>query len=179
MALLGVRRSCTAVLAALVLVLVAAPSYAMTEEECSQQAVNPGDTCIPDGDGYALVVGSEEFDGFGAGDPGFPDGFIALFILFGLVGVGITIWKVAAARQMAREAGMDPDRATGMTLLDDNGLSATYLASSLRTAPSGASDAAAPRSTADRLAELKSLLDNGAITQAEYDGRRQAIIDSV
>jgi hypothetical protein len=30
-----------------------------------------------------------------------------------------------------------------------------------------------------RLAELKGLLDQGVLTQAEYDARRRAIIDSI
>jgi hypothetical protein len=72
---------------------------------------------------------------------------------------------------------MDPDVATGMTLLDDNGLTATYLASSLRQ-PQHA-EPAVPLSATSRLGELKRLLDGGLVTQAEYDERRKAIIDSV
>ncbi len=184
MSLPGLRRLCIAVLAALALVFVAAPSYAMTEEECAQQAINVGDACLPEGDGYVLVEGTDDFGPFGEegefGESGFPDGFAVLFVLVFFAGIGVTVWKVITARQLATEAGMDPDRATGMTLLDEGGFSATYLASSLRTAPSTAgAEGAEPRPAADRLAELKALLDSGAITQAEYDERRKAIIDSV
>jgi hypothetical protein len=78
---------------------------------------------------------------------------------------------------------MDAGLATRMTLLTDDGLEATYLASSLRPAVTPATrptPAAAPtRDVATRLAELTGLLDQGVVTQAEYDARRQAIIDSV
>ena len=70
--------------------------------------------------------------------------------------------------------------ATTMTLLTDDGLEATYLASHLRgqaapppVAPSLAS------SVADRLRQLTELRDRGLITPEEYDARRTAIIDSV
>jgi hypothetical protein len=39
--------------------------------------------------------------------------------------------------------------------------------------------AASTRDVATRLAELTGLLEQGVVTQAEYDARRQAIIDSV
>ena len=84
---------------------------------------------------------------------------------------------------------MDPGLATQMTLLSDDGLEATYLASSLRRpasdpAPDPVSDSApaitsTPPTAAARLEELKSLLDRGLVTQEEYDERRKAIIDSV
>jgi hypothetical protein len=38
---------------------------------------------------------------------------------------------------------------------------------------------AGTRDASSRLTELKGLLDQGVVTQAEYDARRQAIIDSV
>lgn len=129
---------------------------------------------------------ADEFDDVGsfespsqAGDD-FMAPFIAFFVVTVLISIGIAIWKVSTARDLARQAGMDPDVATGMTLLDDNGLSATYLASSLRTAgPTTPAATPGPPSAIDRLAELKGLLDGGLITQNEYDQRRQAIIDSV
>jgi hypothetical protein len=116
-------------------------------------------------------------------------GMFALVVLGFLVGLAILVWKVSAARTLARRSGMDEGIATQMTLLTDDGLEATYLASSLRgpdpdqptaaeervaTPPAGAT---APVSA--RLQELKGLLDRGLVTQAEYDERRKAIIDSV
>jgi hypothetical protein len=55
-----------------------------------------------------------------------------MFVLAAVAGVGLTIWRVSLARDLARESGMDPDRATAVTLLSDDGLDATYLASSRR-----------------------------------------------
>jgi Short C-terminal domain len=115
---------------------------------------------------------------------GIPGGFIAFAVLAVFIGIGVTAVKVSTARSLAKQSGMDPSLATQMTLLSDDGLGATYLASSLRrpsTAPSGPTPAPVPvqRSVAERLAELGTLRDQGTITQAEYDERRQAIIDAV
>ncbi|MET3961816.1 hypothetical protein ABIE44_001750 [Marmoricola sp. OAE513] len=122
-----------------------------------------------------------------ASDGGVPGGFVAFFVIVALFAVGATIWKVVVARDLARQSGMDPDVATGMTLLDDNGLSATYLASSLRTNRpyedpnlERRTPPEAPKGTAtERLEELKRLLDAGLITLVEYDTRRTKIIDSL
>lgn len=108
--------------------------------------------------------------------------FLAVVAL--VVGIAITVWKVSTARRLAQRAGMDPGIATGMTLLTDDGLEATYLASSLRQAPSAQPAPATSTPTgsppvAARLDELKSLLDRRLVTQAEYDERRKAIIDSL
>ena len=121
-------------------------------------------------------------DSFGAG--GLPSGFAAFFVLALLVGVAVTVWKVSTARRLATQSGMDPGMATQMTLLTDDGLDATYLAANLRQHPSNApgpgqaSPSTTPTATG-RLEELKTLLDRGLVTQAEYDERRKAIIDSV
>ena len=116
--------------------------------------------------------------------PGFPGGgaFAGLFMLVLLLGVGMTIWRVSTARRMAREAGMNESDATRMSLLTDNGLEATYVASSIRQAPTPAAAvelAGAGADPADRLRALRSLLEQGLVTQAEYDARRQAILDEV
>lgn len=127
--------------------------------------------------------------GLGMGDSGSPSGFVALFVIFVLIGIGVTMWRVSVARQMASESGMDPDRAGLMTLMSPDGLDATYLASSLRERP-GADSAPAPepspppapeatRTATERLAELQQLRDAGTITLQEYDERRKAIIDSI
>ena len=103
-----------------------------------------------------------------------------------LIGVALLVWRVSTAQKLARQSGMDPGLATQMTLLSDDGLDATYLASSLRqptAVDAGVVDRTrtgdTARATSERLAELKSLLDGGLVTQAEYDERRKAIIDSV
>ena len=172
----GFRRFVLALAAAFVLALTAVPAYAMTEQECAEQAVDAGDTCFQDGDDWVLINDTDEMSS--GDDGGIPGWFGAIVVLMVLTGVGITIWRISTARRLAEDSGMDPGLATQMTLLDEDGLSATYLASNLRNQqPAAASPP--PASVADRLAELKSLLDGGLITQAEHDARRQAIIDSV
>jgi hypothetical protein len=120
-----------------------------------------------------------------AGGGGIPGWFVGLFVLVALIGIGTTIWRVTTAQKLAQKSGMDPGLATQMTLLSKDGLDATYLAASLRgdqhpAEPGGAEASAAPApTTAARLTDLQGLLDRGLVTQAEYDARRQAIIDSV
>jgi hypothetical protein len=115
-------------------------------------------------------------------DPGgaIPGWFVGWVVFVVIVGIGVTIWRVTTAQKIAKQSGMDPGLATRMTLMSDDGLDATYLAANLRG--SQGTNQPAPPSTqtaAARLEELKSLLDRGLVTQAEYDERRQAIIDSV
>ncbi len=105
------------------------------------------------------------------------DGFMVLFVLVLIVGIGLTIYKMSMASNMAKRSGMDPGEAAAMTLLDDSGLSATYLASNLRK--DGPEPRIEVKSAETRLEELKRVLDEGLITRAEYDVRRQAIIDSI
>jgi len=150
----GLRRSGTAAALALTALLVgAAPSSADT-----------GD-----------FAGAPETGG------GIPGWFVGFAVLAVLVGIGGTVWRVTTAQKLAKQSGMDPGLATQMTLLSDDGLDATYLASSLRQQPPPASGPAPepPPTVAARLHELQGLLDQGLVTQAEYDERRKAIIDSV
>lgn len=114
-----------------------------------------------------------------SGDEGFGGSFIALFVIVGLIGVGVAVWQVSTARTLAKRSGMDPNIATQMALLTDDGLEATYLAANLRqqTSPPAASTPVPPTvSASQRLTELKGLLDANLITQAEFDERRTAII---
>jgi hypothetical protein len=108
----------------------------------------------------------------------YPDGpaasnggeIIGVLVVIGLLsGGGFLAWKVWMARRMAAEAGMPSGRATAMTLLTDDGLEATYVASALR----------GNRDAGDRLRELDKLRDEGLLTAAEYDARRRAIVESV
>jgi hypothetical protein len=112
-------------------------------------------------------------------DPGIPGGFVVLFVVVLLLGIGTTVWKVSTARRMAEQSGMDPDDATAMTLLTDDGFEATYLASNLRPRPAPAATPPTTATNAARLRELKALLDDGLITQAEYDDRRRAILEGL
>lgn len=111
-------------------------------------------------------------------DMGIPGWFIAFAVVAVVVGVVGTIWRVSLARQMATDAGLDPDRAAAMTLMSDEGLDATYLASSIRGAavPSPAGET---RSAQERLQELRQLHDEGLISYEEYERRRTAIVDSI
>jgi hypothetical protein len=123
--------------------------------------------------------------------PGIPGEVIGLMVLFGLIGLGVTVVKVAMARDMARRSGLDADDATAATLLSENGFEAAYLASSLRR-PAGnheasdnghvvadGSDRRPARSVEDRLRELQRLHDSGTVTDAEYAERRAAILSEI
>lgn len=149
--------------------------------ECFDQAeaAPAGETpvCDVDDDGSDTGWSDDPMaddDGFG--------GFIALMVVVALAGVAISVWKVTTARTLATRSGMDPDLATRMTLLTDNGLDSTYLAANLRQSgapPASPAPAPAPAPAAQRLVELKDLLDGGLITQAEYDDRRTAVIEGL
>jgi hypothetical protein len=160
-----------------------------TLQQCLDQAVNHNGeppTCRRvNGSWVPLWAGDS-----GAGAGGIPGVFVFFFVVALLAAIGVTVWKVSTAQKLARQSGMDPGLATQMTLLTDDGLDATYLAASLRSRPvppaAVTPDAeSAPiqkysgLSAADRLTELKSLLDQGLVTQTEYDDRRKAIIDTV
>jgi hypothetical protein len=121
---------------------------------------------------------SLESDFLEPSDPGPPPGIVILYVSGLIVGSASTNCKVSTARRMARDAGMNEGDATAMTLLSDDGFEATYLASNLRP-PAPAPQPQPGRSSADRLRELQTLLDQGLITQAEHDARRQAIIDGL
>jgi hypothetical protein len=116
-------------------------------------------------------------DNSGGGIPGW---FVGLLVLVGILAVGTTIWRVTAARSLARQAGLNPNTATAVTLLGNGGLDAAYLASSLhdRQAPATSADAAT-RTTEKRLAELHRLKEQGLVTDEEYDAHRKAILGSV
>lgn len=148
---------------------------------------NPPAWCFrasPDGDlpTCSFVNGSWhrtfEDGGLGPGDGGPGAGAaIGVFFLGLVVAVAVLVWKISVARRMARESGMNPDDATVMTVLTDDGFEATYLAANLRQQPTVPPAPAA--SVADRLRELDRLLAEGLITQEERDERRRAVIDGI
>jgi hypothetical protein len=110
-------------------------------------------------------------------------GFGGMVALFLVVGLAMFVWRISLARRVARQHGLDPDQATELAILGDNGLEATYLAGSLSDRPEvdpGTPVAASPqRSAEERLLDLARLRDEGLITPDEYDARRRAIIDSL
>jgi hypothetical protein len=120
-------------------------------------------------------------DGFGSGaGGGMPDSFGAFIFLGILLTIAVTAWRVSLARRVARDAGLDPDRATELTLLEDHGLEASYLSAHLQARPVAEQPPApAVRSAEERLRELRSLLEQGLISQEEHDARRQAVVDAL
>jgi hypothetical protein len=112
---------------------------------------------------------------------GVPSGFAALMVLGVLAGIGVTVWRLSLARRMAAESGMDPDRASMMTLISDDGLDATYLASSLRgtQGTDGPAQRSGRRGAQEQLRELQQLHDEGLITTEEHERRRTEIVDSI
>lgn len=154
-------------------------------DECFEQ-LGPNDevpTCEWDGTEWMVVYDEPGMLDPGFADPGIPAWFGVLMALVLVAGIAMTVWRLSLARKMATESGLDPDRATAMTMLSEDGLEATYLASSLRgqvppPAP-GTPAAGTGRSVEARLLELQRLRDQGLVTYEEYETRRAAIIDSI
>lgn len=154
------------------------PTYAgSTLQQCMNQAINHNGeppTCTKV-NGSWIPSWSDD-----PGASGIPGAFVFLVVVIILVSIGITIWKVNTAQKLAKQSGMDPGLATQLTLLSDEGLDATYVASSLRQRPvTPVADTSKPVSAAERLTELSSLLDQGLISTSEYDERRRAIIETL
>jgi hypothetical protein len=172
------RGGTAAALAVAGLFAAAGPSYAGDSfQDCLDQAIDHNGeppTCTEVNGSWVASWPDDSTAGFGGG-------FAFLVVLVLVAAIGITVWKVSTAQKLAKESGMDPGLATQMALLTDDGLDATYLASSLRQQPP-ASPATNPTPTATvaaRLEELKGLLDRGLVTQTEHDERRAAIIGSI
>ncbi|MBO1754088.1 SHOCT domain-containing protein [Allobranchiibius sp. CTAmp26] len=108
----------------------------------------------------------------GSGIAGTFVGVMVAVIMFGLIAAVFTVIWV---RRSARDAGLDPDTATAVALIDNSALSAAYVASSVAKAQRSA----APPTASDRLGTLQELLDEGAISPEEYQIRRTAILDSI
>jgi Short C-terminal domain len=113
--------------------------------------------------------------------PGIPGWFIAVFIVFVMAAIGMTIWRVSVARRMAEDAGLDPKRATAVAMLSNDGIDATYLASTLashsRAQPPHPAQVA--KTAEQRLQELQALRDKGLVTDDEYETQRQKILGSI
>ncbi|WP_456698211.1 SHOCT domain-containing protein [Aeromicrobium sp. P5_D10] len=151
---------------------------AQSLQECMDQAENHGGEppVCTEVDGGWVASWPDEVSEFDGGT----EAFVILFVLAIVASIAILLWKVGTARRLATQSGMDPSLATQMTLLTDNGLESTYLAASLREPLAASKSPAAEQTTAaKRLGELKVLLDDGLITQAEYDEQRRSIIDAI
>jgi hypothetical protein len=112
---------------------------------------------------------------------GIPGWFIALFVLVGVLAVAGSIWRISVARKMARDAGLDPDTATAVTMLSRDGVDAAYLASTLaaHSRQQPAQPAPPAKSAEQRLQELRALRDKGLVTDDEYEAQRQKILGSI
>jgi hypothetical protein len=152
-----------------------------TAEDRGDACFGPDGVVVPDEHGTLPTCtvaddGTVTLDYPDAPGAGMPASFVALFVLVLVLGIAGTAWRVSTARSLARRSGLDEQSAASMAMLTDHGLEATYLASSLREQPTPGT---APAAAADRLKELRSLLDRGLITQAEHDERRAQIISSI
>ncbi len=126
-----------------------------------------------------LTLLADEYSGQpGVMLPAVPDLFLLFFVLVLVTGVAGVAWRIHTARSMARRAGLDEGEAVRMALTSEDGLTATYLASSLR-GPATTGPAPVGRDTATRLRELDRLLSEGLITQDEHASRRAGILDEV
>ena len=106
-----------------------------------------------------------------------PGWFAVLFFGALAFSVASMVWRASTARRMAQRSGMDPDEATMMALMTEDGLDATYLASNLRGDTARLPSPKPP--VAQRLMELQDLKDQGLITDEEYAARRRAILDEI
>lgn len=164
----GMRRALAVLLLGWLLLAASVAPVGAADELCTDQDGRPIPNCTVEDPNFGTST-----------DTGFPSGFVALFVIGLLIAVAVTIYKVSMARDLARKSGMDPNQATAMTLLEDDGLEATYLASNLRPQSQAPPPAPVQRSVTERLAELEALLKEGRVTQAEYDERRTAILGSL
>lgn len=123
---------------------------------------------------YALAASLPSGDPYGSG-PGVPSGFIALFVLVALFGIGTAIYKVWWAGELARRRGDDPGEARVTSFLaGDAGTAAAYV---------GRVDAGSPtsqpsdeRTVAERLDELAELRRRGLVTPVEFAEKRAEIL---
>jgi hypothetical protein len=121
-------------------------------------------------------------------DGGIPGWFIAIFVLVILAGIGSWLYRISVARQIAEDAGLDPDQAARVTMLSKDGMEATYLASALAQRPpatpprvpaSAPAPAPRPKTVEERLRELQSLRDGGLVSEDEFQAQRAKILGSI
>ena len=117
--------------------------------------------------------------------PGIPGAFIALFVIFAVIGVGVAIWKFSVAKESAEEMGVSPSTATKLALIDPD---TTAVAGSLGSAAidrlkdNGGDHTSNPSlSQGDldqRLADLDEAHKSGRVTEEEYQTIRKRLLDS-
>lgn len=121
-------------------------------------------------------------------DSGGPDmgGFVALFVVFGLISVGISIWKFTSIRDMGIRRGMSRSDATTAAFFSDDRVTSTMILKpevdnrrrrGLRRRPPRPAD---PEPTIEeRLAKVDALHERNVITAAEAASRRDEILDEI
>jgi hypothetical protein len=103
--------------------------------------------------------------------------FTLFFVFFGLIvviGIVATVWRIRAARSLARSAGLDEGAATMAALSDENAMSTMMVATRLGNPPAGHDP-----DPATRLRLLDDLKAQNLITDAEYAEKRAAILDGL
>jgi hypothetical protein len=110
--------------------------------------------------------------------PGIPSGFIIIFVLFFLFAIGTSIFKFSQTRQMAMKKGATEAEATAIAMSGDVGTAASFVKHPERSTPLD-DDASDERPAAARIAEVRSLVQQGLITQEQADTRIAEILRSI
>lgn len=97
-------------------------------------------------------------------------GFAVIFVLFFVFAIGATIFKFTQTRQMALKKGATEAEATAIAMSGDVGTAASFV-------KHDTPDTERPASA--RIAEVRSLLDQGLITQDQADARISEILRSI
>lgn len=101
-------------------------------------------------------------------DPaGAMSGFMIIFFVIFAVAIGVSIFKFSQTRQMALKKGASEAEATAVALSGDVATAATFLKGE------------APRSTEERIREVRSLQEQGLITSEQADQRVAEILRGV
>lgn len=181
-----IRRFIAAAAFAAPLLFGLTPAYAGATPPPPDECSSPGVTCQYDGTQWNVYDNSAPEVSDPNGDPTSHVKSFAItgFVVVFSIGLIVTIWRVRMARRLASDAGIDPDAATAATLLGTGGLTATYLAANMVHRPTAVDEPPVrhvepPVNNEHRLAELKSLHDQGLITDDDYDKRRAEILDGI
>lgn len=123
----------------------------------------PDGSIVLDGDPFASGRADSGFGGFGA-----------LVVLFMLVGVGIAVYKIWWAGELARRRGHDPSEARLTSFLTgDEGTAAAYMRAERQPTSK-------PSPTVEeRLRQLEQLRSQGLVTDDEFAAKRTEILDDL
>ncbi len=102
----------------------------------------------------------------------------ALGVLAVLLALAGAIVVIIMMRRTARDAGLDPDTATAVALVNNSALSAAWAVRAVRAPGSSPAQPPAP-SVSQRLGVLEDLRTKGMVDEQEYRTRREAILGSL